>query len=111
MRETLLLALLFAPSSARVLDYDFTATAQKPIYIPEVDYDKSTPSRWYAKKKMVSSEDLQKDIDVKALFKRAEKLSDIADLSIEEYGHPTRVIGSMGKQTSQSMLAHQSRLT
>jgi aminopeptidase Y len=50
-----------------------------------------------AKKPGVSSEALQADIDVDVLLARAKKLSAIADLSIDEYHNPTRVIGSKGE--------------
>lgn len=51
----------------------------------------------YMKKPVVSSKALQDAIDVKVLLKRAEKLYELAELSEEDYGHPTRVIGSKGK--------------
>lgn len=51
----------------------------------------------YMKKPVVSSQALQDAIDIKALEKRAEKLYELAKLSEDDYGHPTRVIGSKGK--------------
>jgi len=47
-------------------------------------------------KPLVSSQALQDDIGVAALLKRAKDFSKIADLSFDEYNHPTRVIGSEG---------------
>lgn len=47
-------------------------------------------------KKPVDSENLQELLSQKALKNRAEKLYEIAKLSEEGYGHPTRVIGSPG---------------
>ena len=48
-------------------------------------------------KPLVSTEAIQADIKSKNLLKRAEKLFEIAQLGVDEYGHPTRVIGSKGK--------------
>ncbi|KAF2499683.1 putative aminopeptidase [Lophium mytilinum] len=48
------------------------------------------------KKPLVSSEAIQADISSKALLKRAKELFKIAELGIDEYNHPTRVIGSKG---------------
>ncbi|KFY76952.1 hypothetical protein V499_03536 [Pseudogymnoascus sp. VKM F-103] len=44
----------------------------------------------------VTSDELEQLINPDNLFRRAEQLFEIAKLSIEEYGHPTRVIGSKG---------------
>lgn len=44
----------------------------------------------------VSSDALQQLINPDNLYKRAEQLFKIAESSIDEYGHPTRVIGSEG---------------
>lgn len=52
----------------------------------------STP----APTKPVISKELQQLINPDNLFRRAEELFEIAKLSIDEYGHPTRVIGSKG---------------
>jgi aminopeptidase Y len=56
------------------------------------------PGEALIKKPLVSSEDIQADISAHALLERAKHLSKIADLSLEEYNHPTRVIGSKGKR-------------
>jgi hypothetical protein len=45
---------------------------------------------------IISSEALQASIDPKALLQRAETLFQIANASLDEYNHPTRVIGSEG---------------
>ncbi|KAE8444658.1 hypothetical protein EG329_014406 [Mollisiaceae sp. DMI_Dod_QoI] len=47
-------------------------------------------------KPLISSEAIQDLISVKNLKKRAEELYKIAELSLDEYNHPTRVIGSPG---------------
>ncbi|KAG9722484.1 hypothetical protein KCU73_g13964, partial [Aureobasidium melanogenum] len=45
---------------------------------------------------VIDTNKLQADIDIKKLVARAEELYKIAELSIPEYNHPTRVIGSKG---------------
>lgn len=45
---------------------------------------------------LISSPALQGDIEIENLLQRAKQLSKIADLGIDEYNHPTRVIGSKG---------------
>lgn len=47
-------------------------------------------------KDTVSSEAIQKLITAAGLKKRAEDLYEIAKKSLDEYNHPTRVIGSEG---------------
>ncbi|KAK9321362.1 hypothetical protein V1517DRAFT_326596 [Lipomyces orientalis] len=49
-----------------------------------------------AGKELVSSTALQGDINVKNLEDRAKHLFELAELSVDDYGHPTRVIGSKG---------------
>ncbi|KAI1641208.1 peptidase family M28 [Biscogniauxia mediterranea] len=49
-----------------------------------------------AAKPLVSSEELQASISSESLMKRAKELYGIAELAQEQYGHPTRVIGSAG---------------
>lgn len=51
-------------------------------------------------KPLVSSDALEGHITAKGLLKRARKLYDIAELGAADYNHPTRVIGSAGKQYS-----------
>jgi len=48
-------------------------------------------------KVLVSSASLEADITKANLFKRAKDLYKIAELSHDEFNHPTRVIGSEGK--------------
>ncbi|KAL4966366.1 uncharacterized protein BDV14DRAFT_171494 [Aspergillus stella-maris] len=48
------------------------------------------------KTNLVSSEELQSQIHVKNLLDRAKTLYSIAERGIDEYNHPTRVIGSEG---------------
>lgn len=47
-------------------------------------------------KPMVDTEKLQESITAEALKERAETLYNISQASIDQYGHPTRVIGSPG---------------
>jgi aminopeptidase Y len=47
-------------------------------------------------KELVSSEALQSQIHVSNLLDRAKILYGLAERSIDEYNHPTRVIGSKG---------------
>lgn len=57
-----------------------------------------TPSD-YSSLPLIDTEALQDSISVDALFKRAEKFYKFAQTSEEDYGHPTRVIGSAGQST------------
>lgn len=47
-------------------------------------------------KPLVDSSEIQALVEQKNLLERAEDLYHVAELSIPEYGHPTRVIGSQG---------------
>jgi hypothetical protein len=49
---------------------------------------------------LIDSEKLQSDISADALLASAEQLFKIAEYSLPEYNHPTRVIGSAGKFNS-----------
>lgn len=53
---------------------------------------------------LIDSETLQDRITAEALEQRAQVLYDIAKKGTEEYGHPTRVIGSEGKWRSAQLL-------
>ncbi|KAG9246013.1 hypothetical protein BJ878DRAFT_319761 [Calycina marina] len=64
-----------------------TNLGQRPL----VDHQTSA-----LKKNLVSSEALEALILEENLLKRAEDLYKIAELGIEEYNHPTRVVGSPG---------------
>jgi aminopeptidase Y len=50
----------------------------------------------HGEKPLVTSEGLQGDISKDALLARAKRLYEIAELSVDDYNHPTRVIGSKG---------------
>ncbi|KAL2167497.1 hypothetical protein VTG60DRAFT_1191 [Thermothelomyces hinnuleus] len=68
---------------------------QKPLTdtsLSQVPLDGDGPNP----KTLVTSEALQATISIDALFSRAKQLFKIAHLSEDEYGHPTRVIGSKG---------------
>lgn len=45
---------------------------------------------------LVNSTELQALIDPENLIERAKELYRIAERAVDEYGHPTRVIGSQG---------------
>lgn len=51
-------------------------------------------------KQLVSSDALESHITKENLLKRAKELEAIAQEGINEYNHPTRVIGSKGKLLS-----------
>jgi aminopeptidase Y len=57
-----------------------------------------------ASKELVSSKGLEGHITQKNLLKRAKELYKIAGLGVDEYNHPTRVIGSLGKLRTPSLL-------
>ncbi|OJJ50775.1 hypothetical protein ASPZODRAFT_137914 [Penicilliopsis zonata CBS 506.65] len=67
-----------------------TFAAQLPLAQP------AQKSPAISDKELVSSSSLQDHIDADNLLERAKKLYSIAELSFDEYGHPTRVIGSKG---------------
>lgn len=66
-----------------------------------------------SKKPLVDSEALQAAISVEPLLERAKDLYDIAKLSLHEYNHPTRVIGSDGEPRGHglSLVHYSSQLT
>lgn len=66
---------------------------QHPLYSSE---NQAPISNDGSGKELVSSSALQSHLHGKNLMKRAYDLFDIANLSLEEYNHPTRVIGSKG---------------
>jgi aminopeptidase Y len=69
--------------------YAVASAIQYPLGVPP-------PTSDLTKKPLISSEAIQDDIASDALFKRAEHLFKLAELSFDEYNHPTRVIGSKG---------------
>lgn len=56
----------------------------------------------YDSKPLVSSAALEARIKADNLFGRAKDLYRIAEKGVDEYNHPTRVIGSKGRSLSQS---------
>jgi len=70
------------------------ATVQQPLI--ELPSAADSTAIQYPKKPLVSSEQYQSDVSSKNLFRRAQKLFQIAEKSEHDYGHPTRVIGSPG---------------
>ena len=67
------------------------------IQQPLINPPKQAPIGSYDSKPLVSSEALEAQITKDNLEKRAKELFKIAEEGIEEYNHPTRVIGSKGK--------------
>lgn len=62
----------------------------------QLELSASSSSVEASKKPIVDSEELQASIKSKNLYKRAERLYEIAKLGQDEFNHPTRVIGSDG---------------
>jgi aminopeptidase Y len=60
-------------------------------------HDSSNSQELINNKPLISSDALQSHIKSDNLLKRAKELFKIAELGIDEYNHPTRVIGSEGK--------------
>lgn len=77
------------PLLALVLAYPLGSVASQLQQQPLVDHAST-------KKPLISSEALQADISTDKLFSRAMHLFELAKLSIDDYAHPTRVIGSKG---------------
>ncbi|KAI1349607.1 peptidase family M28 [Xylaria sp. FL0043] len=79
-----------------------SAQLQEPLISPSEDdreiYQAGT-------KPLVDTELLQAQISADSLFERAEVLYDIAKSSEEQFGHPTRVIGSEGHRRSLEYIA------
>lgn len=71
-----------------------SAQLQKPIFEQE-DVLLET-GETAGSKPLIDTESLQARISVESLLKHANALYDIAKSSEEEFGHPTRVIGSEG---------------
>lgn len=80
----------------------FSALAASSVIERSADHDH--------RERFVDSQRLEKDITSKNLLKRAKQLFKIAELGVEEYGHPTRVIGSKGK-LKRPLDIHRLRLT
>lgn len=96
-RAIALVALAAAAQALQVpLQQPINSIGTNPASSPKVDKIYETE---YSKKSLVDSETLQDLVNVKNLKKRAEKLYEIAKLSESEYNHPTRVIGSKGRDS------------
>lgn len=101
LRTCTALACVAAAASARQLP--LVADDSYPSYSPVTPPASSDISNGIA----IDTKKLQADIDIKKLVARAEDLYKIAELSIPEYNHPTRVIGSKGEHISISQLINQ----
>lgn len=79
----------------------FQPADQKPLSAPQHDQlaAAAAVNIPYDHKPLVDSEELQAKISQDKLLARAKELYKIAELSLDEYNHPTRVIGSDGKST------------
>jgi aminopeptidase Y len=73
------------------------AGIQQPLTAPESLPPSHEAVADYGSKPIIDSEALQSAISIDTLVKRAESFYKFAKASEEEYGHPTRVIGSAGK--------------
>ena len=75
------------------------AVASAQLQVPIVnmdDFKTGSASAAGGDRPLVDSERLQELINTDNLLKRANELYAIAELSHDEYNHPTRVIGSLG---------------
>jgi aminopeptidase Y len=95
LRTCTALACVAAAASARQLP--MVADDSYPSYNP-VPSSPVVVSNGTGNGTAIDTKKLQADIDIKKLVARAEELAKIADLSLPEYNHPTRVIGSKGWQ-------------
>lgn len=68
---------------------------QQPLLDSDAQQAPIAPS--YSSKPLVDSEALQDAISADKLVQRSLDLYKIAELSLHEFNHPTRVIGSPGK--------------
>jgi aminopeptidase Y len=93
LRACTALACVAAAASARQLP--LVADDSYPPYNP-VPSSPVVISNGTGNGTAIDTKKLQADIDIKKLVVRAEELAKIADLSLPEYNHPTRVIGSKG---------------
>ncbi|OCK85137.1 Zn-dependent exopeptidase [Lepidopterella palustris CBS 459.81] len=81
MHRSLAILALSSLAAASAIQYPFVESSQ-----PET----------ISNKPLVSSNAIQDDISSDKLLKRAKHLFKLAELAIDEYNHPTRVIGSQG---------------
>lgn len=66
---------------------------QWPLSLPKIPQIPNAVTE----RKLVDSASLQERIDPDNLLARAKALFQVAESSVDEYNHPTRVIGSEGK--------------
>lgn len=66
---------------------------QLPLSLPKIPHIPNAVTE----RKLVDSASLQERIDPDNLLARAKALFEVAGASVDEYNHPTRVIGSEGK--------------
>lgn len=69
---------------------------QIPIFPPIPELIPTSHSSSFTKKHLVDTKALQATINEDNLLARAKQLFKIAKLSLDDYNHPTRVIGSVG---------------
>ncbi|EHK15250.1 uncharacterized protein TRIVIDRAFT_74747 [Trichoderma virens Gv29-8] len=79
---------------------------QQPLTAPSSLSSSHETAVDYSSKPLIDSEALQNAISIDALVKRAEKFYKFAQTSEEEYGHPTRVIGSSGHEETLNYIAN-----
>ncbi len=82
---------------ARLLSILALAAITSASPVQDLFYESLSSQAVINSKSVVSTEALQNHITSSKLKKRAEDLYKIAERSLDEYGHPTRVIGSEGK--------------
>jgi aminopeptidase Y len=70
---------------------------QRPLGDDSAAFEYKSPVQIEDKQPEIDSKSLQNDISAAALLESAKDLFKIAELSLPDYNHPTRVIGSAGK--------------
>lgn len=79
--------------AATIIQGGSASSLQQPL----LGESQQSPLSSSASKPLVDSEALQKAISADRLVEMAQDLYEIAELSLHEYNHPTRVIGSEGE--------------
>ncbi|TGJ86846.1 hypothetical protein E0Z10_g1884 [Xylaria hypoxylon] len=82
-----------------------SAQLQRPLVSPSEDVLGTDRSAQTGNKPLIDTELLQAHISVESLFERAEALYGHAKSSEEQFGHPTRVIGSEGHRRTLEYIA------
>ena len=95
LRTCTALACVAVAASARQLP--LVADDSYPSYNPVPSSPSPVVSNGTSNGTAIDTKKLQADIDINKLVARAEALAKVADLSLPEYNHPTRVIGSQGE--------------